>query len=89
MASKYTDTTAIMQVIGCVYNSPQILSFTDKYTITDEDFPDDFHKIALEQFINSMNWVPKKLNWKILQIIYQQDLKAQLSLNSKKAKSGC
>ena len=44
MASKYVDNTAIMQVIGCVFNNPQILDFTDKYTITDEDFPDDFHR---------------------------------------------
>lgn len=44
MASKYTDTTAIMQVIGCVYNNPQILDFTDKYSIVDEDFPDEFHR---------------------------------------------
>ena len=46
MASKYIDPTAIMQVIGCVFNTPQLLDFTDKYTITEEDFPDDFHKIA-------------------------------------------
>ena len=46
MASKYTDPTAIMQVIGCVYNTPQLLDFTDKYTIVDEDFPDEFHKIV-------------------------------------------
>ena len=46
MASKYVDTTAIMQVIGNVYNNPQLLDFTDKYTITDEDFADDFHRIA-------------------------------------------
>lgn len=44
MASKYVDTTAIMQVIGCVYNNPQILDATDKYTLVDEDFPDVFHK---------------------------------------------
>lgn len=35
-----------MQVIGCVYNSPQLLEATDRYTITEEDFPSDFHKIA-------------------------------------------
>lgn len=46
MASKYTDITAIMQVIGNVFNNPQLLDFTDKYTINDEDFPDQFHKIA-------------------------------------------
>ena len=35
-----------MQVIGNVFNNPQLLDFTDKYTINDEDFPDQFHKIA-------------------------------------------
>lgn len=44
MPSKFVDTTAIMQVIGCVYNNPQLLDFTDKYVITDEDFPDEFHR---------------------------------------------
>ena len=44
MARKYVDTTAIMQVIGCVYNNPKLLEFTDKYTVVDEDFADTFHK---------------------------------------------
>ena len=35
-----------MQVIGNVFNNPQLLDFTDKYTINDEDFPDQFHKIV-------------------------------------------
>ena len=35
-----------MQVIGNVYNNPQLLDFTDKYTITEEDFADEFHRIA-------------------------------------------
>ena len=46
MSSKYVDVSAIMQVIGCVFNTPQLLDYTDKYTITEEDFPDQFHKIA-------------------------------------------
>ena len=46
MANKYVDITAIMQVIGSVFNNPQLLDFTDKYTINDEDFPDQFHKIV-------------------------------------------
>ena len=44
MASKYVDTTSIMQVIGCVFNNPKILEETDKYNIVDEDFSDPFHK---------------------------------------------
>ena len=35
-----------MQVIGSVFKNPQLLDFTDKYTITDDDFPDEFHRIA-------------------------------------------
>ena len=46
MSSKYTDITAITQVIGSVYNNPALLDYTDKYSINEEDFPDDFHKIA-------------------------------------------
>ena len=46
MASKYVDTTAIMQVIGCAFNNPSLLDMTDKYVITDEDFVEDFHKIV-------------------------------------------
>ena len=45
MASKYYDTTAVMQVIGCVFNNPQLLDYTDKYTITDEDFANEFHRV--------------------------------------------
>ena len=44
MASKYTDLTAITQVIGCVYNDPGLLDQNDSYIITDEDFPDEFHQ---------------------------------------------
>ena len=46
MSSKYIDPTAIMQIIGCVYNNPKLLDITDKYSITEDDFADDFHKIA-------------------------------------------
>lgn len=46
MASKYVDVTAIIQVIGNVFKNPMILDFTDKYTVIEEDFPDEFHRIA-------------------------------------------
>lgn len=46
MSSKYVDITSIMQVIGCVYKNLSILDATDKYIITEEDFPDRFHKIV-------------------------------------------
>ena len=44
--SKYIDIPAIMQVIGNVYNNPSLLDATDKYCLTDDDFPEEFHKIV-------------------------------------------
>ena len=44
MASKYIDNTAIVQVIGCIYNDPSILD-ADVYVIEENDFPDEFHRI--------------------------------------------
>ena len=46
MASKYVDVPSIVQVIGCVFKQPQLLDYTDKYTVTEDDFPEDFHKIV-------------------------------------------
>ena len=46
MGSKYIDTTAVMQVIGCVYNNLTILDDSDKYIITEMDFAEDFHRIV-------------------------------------------
>lgn len=46
MANKYIDPTAIIQVIGCVFNTPQLLDYSDKYVITENDFSDQFHKIT-------------------------------------------
>lgn len=46
MSSKYNDISSVMQVIGCVYLKPELLDNTDKYIITDDDFDNEFHKIA-------------------------------------------
>ena len=46
MSSKYIDIAAIIQVIGNVYNHPQLLDLTDKDIITDEDFDNMFHKVV-------------------------------------------
>lgn len=47
MKSKYVDRTALAQVIGCIYNSPQILDLTDKYSITEADFPDELLQVII------------------------------------------
>lgn len=45
MASKYVDVPSIVQVIGCVFKSPQLLDYSDKYLVTEDDFVEPFHKI--------------------------------------------
>lgn len=52
MASKYVDTTSIMQVIGCIYNDPSLLELVDKYVITENDFVEQFHRIAFGSIYN-------------------------------------
>lgn len=44
--SKYNDVAAIIQVIGCVYNNPELLEEHDRYTIIDEDFENEFHRVV-------------------------------------------
>ena len=43
--SKYVDTPSVVQVIGCVCKLPQLLDYSDKYVLTEDDFPEQFHKI--------------------------------------------
>jgi len=52
MSSKYVDTTAITQVIGCVFNNPKLLDYTDRYKITEDDFVEQFHKIVFGTIYN-------------------------------------
>ena len=51
MSSKYIDIPAIVQVIGNVFNNPSLLDMTDKYTVTEEDFVEDFHKIVFRLYL--------------------------------------
>lgn len=52
MTSGYIDTAAIIQVIGCVFNNAAILDDTDKYSIHEEDFIEDFHKVVFGSMYN-------------------------------------
>lgn len=44
MATKYIDTSAIIQVIGNIFNNVMLLE-NENYHFNEEDFPEDFHKI--------------------------------------------
>lgn len=51
MANKYVDVAAITQVIGCIYNDSSILD-QENYSIIEEDFTEEFHKIVFGSIYN-------------------------------------
>ena len=55
MSTKYVDIPSTIQVIGCVYNNPHLLTFTDKYSLTESDFPEEFHRVAFGIIYNLFN----------------------------------
>lgn len=52
MKSKYVDLVSIIQVLGGIYNNPQLLDNTDKYHLLADDFPEAFHKLLFETIDN-------------------------------------
>ena len=49
--SRYTDVLAIVQVIGCVYQNPNLLD-NESYSFTLNDFIEDFHKVIFGSIYN-------------------------------------
>lgn len=64
MASKYIDVSAVMQIIGSVYNNPSLLDRTDKYVINEEDFTEDFHRIVFGSIYKLHELGAKKIDLK-------------------------
>lgn len=84
MSSKYVDTTSIMQVIGCVFNKPSLLEQTDKYTITEDDFPDKFHKITFGAIYNIYNLGANQINLKNIADFLAQHPKSEAVFKKEK-----
>ena len=51
MAARYVDVSAIIQVIGNIYNNVSLLDFED-YHFNEDDFPEQFHKILFGSIFN-------------------------------------
>ena len=52
MKSNYCDIACLVQVIGNIYNNPNLLDATDKYFFLEEDFANDFQKIVFGSIYN-------------------------------------
>lgn len=44
---KYYDSSAARQVIGCILNDPALLTSSGEYTLTPNDFANEFHKVMM------------------------------------------
>ena len=62
MKSKYIDVPATIQVIGGIYQDPNILDMEDKYHFYIEDFPEEFHKIIFGAIYNLHQLGAKEIN---------------------------
>ena len=51
MSKNYTDITAIVQVVGCIYQNPSLID-EEKYFFNEEDFTEEFHKILFGSIYN-------------------------------------
>lgn len=62
MSNKYVDPNAIIQVIGCAFKNPNLLDYTDKYKIIEDDFPSQFHKVIFGSIYNLHALGAKQIN---------------------------
>lgn len=51
----YQDKMAIMQVLGSILKNPLLLADSNKYALTKDDFPEQFHKIIFAAVYNLYN----------------------------------
>lgn len=59
--SKYYDTTAVLQVIGCILRDPSLLDDA-KYFFNEHDFTNDFHRVVFGSIYNLYTMGAKHIN---------------------------
>ena len=62
MAKRYTDIPATLQVIGAIYNNPNLLDAEDKYFFHESDFTTDFHRVLFGSIYNLHALGAKQIN---------------------------
>lgn len=66
MSSKYVDSSAVVQVLGSLYNNPKLLDNDDKYFFSVEDFPERFHKIIFRVIVKLKEQGVEKLDLQVV-----------------------
>lgn len=83
-SSKYVDVSAALQVIGCVFNKPEILEQGDKYTLTDIDFVEDLHLTVFGAIYNLFENGAKEINLNVVEDYLAQHPKARAIYDKEK-----
>lgn len=72
--SKYVDTASIVQVIGDIYQNPNLLD-NEKYNFSEDDFPEEFHKIVFGSIYNLHQLGAKEINENTVEDYLKERLK--------------
>ena len=59
--AKYIDLSAVIQVIGCIYQNPSLLD-DERYFFNEDDFTEEFHKILFGSIYNLHSLGAKEVN---------------------------
>ena len=78
---KYVDITAIIQVIGCIYQNPTLLD-NENYFFHEEDFTEEFHKILFGSMFNLHALGAKEVSINTIEDYLQQRPKALATYKS-------
>lgn len=70
--SDFKDITSSVQIIGNVFKKPSILSMTDKYFFSEEDFVDELHKITFGSIYNLYQLGAKEITIPIIEDYLEQ-----------------
>ena len=85
MIAKYIDTSAIINVIGNIYNNPNLLD-SEKYHFNEEDFPQEFHKILFGSIYNLHALGAQEINIKTIEDYLNNKPKSLATYQSNKGK---
>ena len=83
-SSKYIDISSINQIIGCIYNNPQILEAEDKYFFDESDFVEDLHKIIFGTMYNLYQHGAKEITLESIEDYLEQRPKSKAEYKLKK-----
>lgn len=67
MGSKYYDTIAAIQVIGCVLQKPSLLSQSGEYFFSEQDFANEFHRVVFGVVYNAYNMGTERFSPKVIE----------------------